>query len=152
MFHWHIIIFQSLYIVLVFKVDMLQLTGLESVLGHILAHWIISGCKNPASHLNVTRIFFKDFIYLFMRDTESEAETQAEGVAGSMQGAWCGTPSQNSKIMPWAEGRRSTPEPPGDPLLVEFEPMSRHGNRDDLPTGVAGKVPRIKLEPDQSPA
>ena len=32
-------------------------------------------------------IFFKDFIYLFMRDTQREAETQAEGEAGSMQGA-----------------------------------------------------------------
>ena len=28
--------------------------------------------------------FFEDFIYLFMRDTEREAETQAEGEAGSM--------------------------------------------------------------------
>ena len=27
--------------------------------------------------------FFKDFVYLFMRDTEREAETQAEGEAGS---------------------------------------------------------------------
>ena len=35
--------------------------------------------------------FFKDFIYLFMRDTEREAETQAEGEAGSMQGTQCGT-------------------------------------------------------------
>ena len=39
-------------------------------------------------------IFFKRF-YLFMRDTEGErekeAETQAEGEAGSMQGARCGT-------------------------------------------------------------
>ena len=34
-------------------------------------------------------IFFKDLISLFMRDTEREreAETQAEGEAGSMQGA-----------------------------------------------------------------
>ena len=31
--------------------------------------------------------FFKDFIYLFMRHTQGEAETQAEGEAGSMQGA-----------------------------------------------------------------
>ena len=31
--------------------------------------------------------FLKDFIYLFMRDTEAEAETQAAGEAGSMQGA-----------------------------------------------------------------
>ena len=38
-------------------------------------------------------IIFKDFIYLFMRDTqrekerEREREIQAEGEAGSMQGA-----------------------------------------------------------------
>ena len=31
-------------------------------------------------------LFFKDFIYLFLRDTQREAETQAEGEAGSMQG------------------------------------------------------------------
>ena len=30
--------------------------------------------------------FFKDFIYLFMRDTEIEAETQVEGEADSLQG------------------------------------------------------------------
>ena len=35
--------------------------------------------------------FFKDFIYLLMRDTERGAETQAEGEAGSMQEARCGT-------------------------------------------------------------
>ena len=31
--------------------------------------------------------FFKDFIYLFMRDREKAAETQAEGETGSLQGA-----------------------------------------------------------------
>ena len=38
-------------------------------------------------------IFFKDFIYLFMRDThrEKEAETQAEGEAGSLRRARYGT-------------------------------------------------------------
>ena len=36
---------------------------------------------------------FKDFIYLFMRDTQREAETQAEGEAGSLQGAQCRTRS-----------------------------------------------------------
>ena len=38
--------------------------------------------------------FFKGFylfIYLFMRDTERKAETWAEGEAGSMQEAQCGT-------------------------------------------------------------
>ena len=48
--------------------------------------------------------FKKDFIYLFMRDTEREAETQAEGEAGSMQGARHGTQSRVSRITPWAEG------------------------------------------------
>ena len=36
-----------------------------------------------ASFLFLFIYFFKDFIYLFMRDTQREAETQA----GSMQGA-----------------------------------------------------------------
>ena len=51
-------------------------------------------------------IFKKDFSYLFMRDTETEgdAETQAGGEAGSMQGAQCGTRSRVSRIMPWTEG------------------------------------------------
>ena len=35
--------------------------------------------------------FFKDFIHLFMRDTQREAETQAEGEAGSQRGSRCGT-------------------------------------------------------------
>ena len=32
----------------------------------------------------VTKIFFQYFMYLFMIDTEREAETQAEGKAGSL--------------------------------------------------------------------
>ena len=35
--------------------------------------------------------FFKDFIYSGETEREREAETQAEGEAGSMQGARCGT-------------------------------------------------------------
>ena len=38
-------------------------------------------------HIMMIIIIFKDFIYLFMTDREREAETQAEGEAGSMQGA-----------------------------------------------------------------
>ena len=49
------------------------------------------------------------------REREREAETQAEGEAGSMQGARRGTQSQDSRIMPWAKGRRQTAEPPRDP-------------------------------------
>ena len=33
-----------------------------------------------------------------MRDTQREAETQAEGEAGSLQGAQCGTPSQDPGV------------------------------------------------------
>ena len=41
----------------------------------------------------------KDVIYLFMRDTQREAETQAEGEASSLQGARCGTRSRDPGIM-----------------------------------------------------
>ena len=46
-------------------------------------------------------LFLKDFIYLFMRDTDGGqgTEAQAEGEAGSMQGAQCGTRSWDSRIM-----------------------------------------------------
>ena len=39
--------------------------------------------------LSIVKVFFKDFIYLFMRDTQREREvkTQAEGEVGSMEGA-----------------------------------------------------------------
>ena len=43
------------------------------------------------------------------------AEIQEEGEAGSMPGARCGTPSWDSRITPWAKGRRQTAEPPRDP-------------------------------------
>ena len=39
-----------------------------------------------------------------MRDTQREAETQAEGEAGSMQGSRRGTGSWGSRITPWAAG------------------------------------------------
>ena len=44
------------------------------------------------------------FLFIHERHTQREAETQAEGEAGSMQGARCGTWSWVSRIMPWAEG------------------------------------------------
>ena len=42
---------------------------------------------------NNNNIFLKNFIYLLMRDTEREAETQAEGEAGSLWGTQYETPS-----------------------------------------------------------
>ena len=41
--------------------------------------------------------FKKDFIDLFMRDTDTEAETYVEGGAGTMQRAWCETRSQDPR-------------------------------------------------------
>ena len=45
-------------------------------------------------------LFKKDFIYSFMRHTQRGSERQAEGEAGSMQGAQCRTPSQDPETMP----------------------------------------------------
>ena len=53
-------------------------------------------------NVNNNSFFFKDCIYLFMRDRETE--TQVEGEVGSMQGAQHGTRSRDSRIPPWAEG------------------------------------------------
>ena len=50
-----------------------------------------------------------------MRDTEREAETQAEGEAGSMQGGQRGTQSWVSRITPWAKGGAKSLSHPGCP-------------------------------------
>ncbi|XP_072580464.1 nuclear receptor subfamily 1 group I member 2 isoform X3 [Vulpes vulpes] len=44
-----------------------------------------------------------------------EAETQAEGEAGSSRGARCGTRSHDPGVTPWAQSRRSTTGPPRCP-------------------------------------
>ena len=57
-------------------------------------------------HLAKTNfVFFKDHIYWFMRDTEREAERQAEGEAGSLRGAWCQTRFQDPGVTPWADAQ-----------------------------------------------
>ena len=50
--------------------------------------------------------FFLKIILIYSWEThrEREAETQAEGETGSVQGAQRGTRSQISRIRPWAEG------------------------------------------------
>ena len=85
------------------------------------------GCKkmhrrDKKPHDKVLFLFFLDFIYLFMRDTEREreAETQAEGEAGSMQGARCRTRSWVSRITPWAEGSAKLLSHPGCPKYLNF--------------------------------
>ena len=64
----------------------------------------------------ISQFFFKDFIYLFMRDRE----IQAEGEAGSMQGACRGTRSQLFRIRPWAAGSAKPLSHLGCPKLSRF--------------------------------
>ena len=52
-----------------------------------------------------------------MIEREREAETQEEGEVGSLPGAQRGTWSRDSRIVPWAKGRRQTAEPPRDPSI-----------------------------------
>ena len=62
--------------------------------------------------------FFKIFIYdsHTVREREREAETQAEGKAGSMpREPNMGLDPGSSRIAPWAKGRRQTAAPPRDP-------------------------------------
>ena len=69
----------------------------------------------------ITLPILLNLIYLFMRDIhtererEREAETQIEEEADSRQGARCGTRSQVSRIMPWAEGSAKLLSHPGCP-------------------------------------
>ena len=58
-----------------------------------------------------------------MRDTDTERvpEAQAEGEAGSMQGAQRGTRFRVSRITPWEEdGAKPSAEPPGLPCHLNF--------------------------------
>ena len=74
----------------------------------LYARWIvIDPYNNPRSSQKIVCFLFFLKIYLFMheRHRKREAETQAEREAGSVQEAWCGTPSQDYRIMPWVEGR-----------------------------------------------
>ena len=65
-------------------------TGIKSYMG--LPAWSLL-LSLPVSLPLLPPPFFFLFkiFYLFMRDTQREAETQAEGEAGSMQGVGCGT-------------------------------------------------------------
>ena len=84
-------------------------------------HWLaFTGSSRDHRVLPLT--FFKKILFIHerKRKIEREAKTQAEGEAGSRQGAWCGTQSWDFRIMPWAEGRHQTPEPPRCPLHFSY--------------------------------
>ena len=64
-------------------------------------------------------IFKKRFVFIY--SWERPRHTQAEGEVGSLQGARCGTGSRDSRNTPWAEGGRSTFEPPRCPDNLNWE-------------------------------
>ena len=79
---------------------------------------------NSVIKLTFYSIFKRFYLFIHERQTERETKTQAEGEAGSMQGARCGTRSHDPRIMirswysritPWAERMLSTTEPPRHP-------------------------------------
>ena len=57
-------------------------------------------------------IFFKRFNLFIHERYRERGETQAEGEAGSLLGAWFGTRSQDPGITTWAKGRCLTTETP----------------------------------------
>ena len=113
----------------------LQFCKMKSVLhmvgGNDSKQYEYTSCR-PTLHLNVIKtadfmlhvcyhdLFFKKdlFIYLFMGDAQREAETQAEGKAGSTQGARRGTRSRVSRITLWAKGSTKLLSHPGCPLFL----------------------------------
>ena len=56
-----------------------------------------------------------------MRDTDREAETQAEGEADSPQGARCRTRSQEPRIMPEPKADAQPLRQPSVPLPGSFD-------------------------------
>ena len=52
-----------------------------------------------------------------MRDTEREAETQAEGEAGSLRGARCGTRSRDQGSHPELKADAQPLSHPGAPIV-----------------------------------
>ena len=87
-----------------------------------LFSYLFSAAQVPSETLYKSCIF-KNILFVYSWETqrEREAEIQAEGEAGSMQGAWYGTRSRVCRIMPWAEGRHQITELPGLPKAI-FHP------------------------------
>ena len=64
-----------------------------------MGHWSSAWLRGRRSFLGKGGLSLVFLFNFFVRDTEREAETQAEGGAGSMQGARCGTRSWDPEVM-----------------------------------------------------
>ena len=85
-----------------------------------------TGSRGPASPCRLlgvfaalTHVFF--LFCFFLRSYLFIHERHTEGEAGSMQGAPCGTRSQDPGITPWAEGGAKPRSHPGVPGFVNPE-------------------------------
>ena len=65
-------------------------------------------------YLQQILLFFKKILFIYSWQTERSRDID-RGRSRSLQGAWCGTRSQDPEIMTWAKGRCSTTEPPRCP-------------------------------------
>ena len=73
-----------------------------------------------SKYILITNIFLRFFIYFLETQKEREAETQAEGEEGFLQGAQCGTLSQ---ILGTGPGPKADAQPlshPGIPFCFVF--------------------------------
>ena len=89
---------------------------LHGVSAYQVGRWYTVQIKQKAL---MCTIFLK-FYFIYSWETQKEAETQAEGEAGSLRGARCRTWFQDPGIMTWAKGRCSTTEPPRCPSILWF--------------------------------
>ena len=64
----------------------------------VLVPRICRPIESAQRYTKIQQFFFQDFIYLFMRHRERDAETQVEGEAGSLQGSRWETQSQDFGI------------------------------------------------------
>ena len=93
--------------------------------------------------------FFKDLIYLFLRDTEREAEPQAEGAAGSLRGPDAGLDPGTPGSRPGPEAGAPPPSPQAPRVMHAHVPTHGESPRNTSTcTHVAGTraAPRA-LEP-----
>ena len=86
--------------------------------------------------------FFRFYLFIHETHTQREAETQAEGGAGSMRGARCGTqsPTPGSQPKLKADAQPLSPQAPQDTLFLSSRVAVYLGLQSDVKTlGVEGR-------------
>ena len=76
--------------------------------------------------------FLRFYLLIRERHTQREAETQAQGEAGSMQGARRSTRSRVSRVTLWAEGGAKPLSQPGVPRMLSNRYLRGDGGAENL--------------------